>query len=225
MKFLRLAVAASALLPLAAHADPRQDLVDGMARCAVVNDSVDRLACYDALYPQLKAAQAPAPFVAVGAPPAAAPAAPSMAPPPASMPAAAPPAVATAAPPPADNRPWYDPGRILGVSPNQQTTPEQFGGENLLPPKPAPGEVAVNQPPAALDSISTTVRDWSFNPYDKFMVVLDNGQIWQQIESDSGKARFIKGAKNTVVISRGFIGSYNMSINDSGAIFKVKRLK
>ncbi len=52
--------------------------------------------------------------------------------------------------------------------------------------------------------------DYSFNPYDKFLVVLDNGQIWQQLESDSGiKAPFHKGEKNTVTISRGFIGSYN----------------
>ena len=40
-----------------------------------------------------------------------------------------------------------------------------------------------------------------------------------------GKARFEKGGKNTVTISRGFIGSYNMVINDGGAVYKVKRLK
>jgi len=189
-----------ALLPLAAHADPKQDLVDGMAKCAAVNDGVARLACYDALNPQLKAAQSEAPVVAA-------------------VPASAPPPVA-------DNRPWYDPGRIFGVSPRDQTKPEQFGGENLAAPPPAPGQVAAAEPPPSLDSITATVTDYSFNPYDKFLVVLDNGQIWQQLASDSGiKAPFHKGEKNTVTISRGFVGSYNLVVNDDSMAYKVRRLK
>ncbi|HJW40778.1 MAG TPA: hypothetical protein VJ476_06055 [Rhizomicrobium sp.] len=191
------AAALFALLPFAAQADQRQDLVDGMAKCATVNDGVARLACYDALTPQVKAAQGEAP------------------------------AAAPAAPPPiADNRPWYDPDRIFGVSPRDQTKPEQFGGENLASPPPAPGQVAAAEPPPSLDSITATVADYSFNPYDKFLVVLDNGQIWQQLESDSGiKAPFHKGEKNTVTISRGFIGSYNLVVNDDSLAYKVRRLK
>jgi len=221
MNFYRLAAAAAFLLaPMAAQADPRQDLVDGMAKCAVINDSIDRLSCYDSLYPSVRAAQREAPSVA-GAPEAASPAM-AAAPPPAmapAAPAAAPPAAA------ADNRPWYDPGRILGVTPDAQTKPEQFGGENLAPPPPPPGQVAANQPPPEIDSITATVRDYSFNPYDKFIVVLDNGQIWQQIESDSGVARFMKGGKNSVTISRGLLGSYNLVVNDASVLFKVRRLK
>jgi hypothetical protein len=180
-----------------------------MAKCAAIADSMARLACYDALSPTLKAAQsAPPPVVAATPPPA----------------GTAPAAVA----PPADNRPWYDPGRIFGVSPREQTTPQQFGGENLQAPPPPPGtpQTAANTPPPALDSITATVTDYSFNPYDKFVVFLDNGQIWKQLESDSGgKARFLKGEKNTVTISRGFIGSYNLTVNDSDAVFKVTRVK
>jgi hypothetical protein len=204
------AIGLAAVVALAsgtALADPRQDLVDGMAKCAQVSANDARLACYDALNPAVKAAQAEP--VAPPAPPAVA-AAPS--------PAAA---------PPADTRAWYDPGRIFGVSPREQTTPQQFGSENLEAPPPPPGAPAApqNAPPPALDSITAGVTDYSFNPYDKFIVVLDNGQIWQQLESDSGaKARFSKGGKNTVVISRGLIGSYNLTIND-GPTFKVKRLK
>ena len=37
-------------------------------------------------------------------------------------------------------------------------------------------------------------------------------------------ARFVKGGKNGAVISRGFIGSYNITIND-GPAFKVRRVK
>ncbi len=221
MTFSRLAaIAAFLLVPLAAQADPRQDILDGMAKCAAVNDSVDRLSCYDALYPQVRAAQREAPSVA------SAPAAsPSVAAAPATVaPPAAPPPVA-AAPAVVDDRPWYDPGRIIGVSPSAQTKPEQFGGENLAPPPPPPGQSAANQPPAEIDSIAAGVTDYSFNPFQKFIVVLDNGQIWQQIEGDNSLAHFKKAEKNTVTISRGFMGSYNLVVNDSALVFKVRRLK
>jgi hypothetical protein len=198
-------IAMLAAAPCAAQADPRQDLVDGMTKCAAIADTMARLACYDALNPTLRAAQsAPPPVVAATSPPAAVVAAPS------------------------DNRPWYDPGRIFGVSPSAQTTPEQFGGENLQAPAPPPGapQTASNTPPPTLDSITATVTDYSFNPYNKFVVFLDNGQVWKQIESDSGKARFVKGGKNTVTISRGIIGSYDLVVNDSSYMtFKVKRVK
>jgi len=223
MKLPRFAFAAFLLVPLAAQADPRQDLVDGLAKCSVINDSIERLSCYDALYPQLKAAESIAPTAS--APAAPQPSAPFVGPAPAAPAATQAIAPAAAPPPVVDNRPWYNPGRILGVAPDEQTKPEQFGGENLAPPPPPPGQVAVNQPPAEIDSITATVRDYSFNPYDKFIVVLDNGQIWQQIESDTGKARFMKGAKNTVTISRGMLGSYNLVVNDASVLFKVHRLK
>ena len=195
------AFAAILIIPSAAGAGPRDELVDGMAKCAVLADSAARLACYDALSPMVKAAQTepPAPPVAeVPAPPA-----------------------------PADTRAWYDPSRIFGVSPRQQTKPEQFGGENLDVPPPPPGTPATpqNTPPPALDSITAAVTDYAFDPYDKFIVFLDNGQVWKQLEGDTGiKARFVKGGTNTVVISRGFMGSYNITIND-GPAYKVRRVK
>jgi hypothetical protein len=200
MNMARIAVlAAVVLLPAIAVAgpDPRQDLIDGMAKCAAIADGTARLACYDALNPTLHAAQAapPPPLVAAVAPPAAA----------------------------ADTgRPWYD---VFGVSPSHQTTPETFGSEALQAPPPPPGTPPAALPPAPLDSITATVTDYSFNPYDKFVVFLDNGQIWKQLEGDTGtKARFVKGGKNVVVISRGFIGSYNMTVND-GPAYKVTRVK
>ena len=197
-------IAAFAAAPCAAQADARQDLIDGMAKCSAIAEGTARLTCYDALNPTLKAAQS-APLPVAAATPPSAPA-------------------ATAAAPPANNPPWYD---IFGVSPSHQVTPEQFGGEALQAPPPPPGtpRTAANTPPPALDSITATVTDYSFNPYEKFVVFLDNGQIWKQLESDSGKARFLKGEKNTVTISRGFVGSYNLVVNDSNMEFKVTRVK
>jgi len=199
--------AASAMLAVvitsSAVADPRSDLIDGMTKCAAITDGTARLACYDALNPTLKAAQAQAPAAV----------------------APSPPSTVAANPPP------FNPYRPLGVPQTEQIKPEQFGGENLAPPPPPPpppgheAEAPAAAEPQALDSITVGVTDYSYNPYDKFLVILDNGQIWQQLESDSGRAHFSKGGKNSVTISRGFMGSYNIAINDGGAVFKVKRLK
>jgi len=192
MKFWKFAcVAALVLVPAEAGAGPREDLIEGMAKCAAVADNAARLACYDALAPELKAAQ--------------------------SQPQE-----------PVDNRAWYDPGRIFGTSPAQQTTPEQFGAEALKPPAappPKPGEPAPPAPPQPLDSISAKVSDYAYNPYGRAVVFLDNGQIWQQILGDTDHPHFKKGETNTVVISRGALGSYNMVINDAGAAIKVQRIK
>jgi hypothetical protein len=195
MNFQRsLAALAFVLVPVAAGAGPREDLIDGMAKCATVANNAARLACYDALAPQLKAAQ-------------------------------------SAPQEPVDNRAWYDPGRIFGTSPAQQTTPQQFGAEALAPP-PAPprkpGEPAPPTPPTPpqpLDSITAKVSDYAYNPYGRAVVFLDNGQIWQQIQGDTDHPHFKKHEVNTVVISRGALGSYNMVVNDAGAAIKVRRIK
>lgn len=188
-KFACLAVLVIA--PAAASAGPRDDLIDGMAKCATVTNNAARLACYDALAPQLKAAQ-------------------------------------SAPQEPVENRAWYDPGRIFGTSPAQQTTPQQFGAEGLArppAPPPKPGEPAPPTPPQPLDSITAKVSDYAYNPYGRTVVFLDNGQIWQQILGDTDHPHFRKGEVNTVVISRGALGSYNMVINDAGSAIKVHRIK
>jgi hypothetical protein len=178
-----------------------------MAKCAAVADNMARLACYDALNPAVKAAQAEPP------PP----------PPPAAV-VAPPPAGAA---PPADQSAWYDPFHVFGTSPSQQVRPEQFGAENLAPPPPPPGQPPAAAPaePQPLDSISASVSEYSLNPFGKFLVILDNGQVWRQLDSDGGNARFSRSNKNTVTITRGLLGSYNLTVNDSSAMFKVKRLK
>jgi len=188
-------MAAIVMMPAAAAAGPSEDLVSGMAKCAAVADNTARLACYDALAPQLKAVQAQPP---------------------------SPPAQA------ADNRSWYDPDRIFGTSPSAQTRPEQFGGENLAPPPPPPprpGEVAPPAEPEAIESITAKVTDFALNPYGRFVVFLDNGQVWKQVEGDTDQAHFRKNGGDTVVLSRGIFGSYNLVINDSGTAFKVRRIK
>jgi len=138
---------------------------------------------------------------------------------------------ALAAPPPTLNRTptaeeqssWFgfDLSGLFGSSPSQQTTPQQFGSDKLPSTQ---AQVAAQE--AEVESITAAVTEVSYNPLGKFIVFLDNGQIWRQIEGDADHADFRRPAKdNKVTISRGFIGSYNLTINDSVKTFKVTRVK
>lgn len=122
-----------------------------------------------------------------------------------------------------EQRSWFgfDLSGLFGSSPSQQTTPAQFGSDKL-----ATTHAQEQTAAAEVDSITAGVTEVSYNPFGKFIVFLDNGQIWRQIEGDSDHAIFRKPATvNKVTIDRGFIGSYNLMINGSERTFKVTRVK
>jgi hypothetical protein len=123
----------------------------------------------------------------------------------------------------AEQKSWFgfDIDNIFGSAPAQQTTPQQFGSESLPAPPPAPGEAPL---PGPIDSITATVTNYAVDPFGKFVIFLDNDQVWQQLQGDSERAMFHKSG-DTVAISRGFVGSYNLQINGSNKVFKVKRIK
>ena len=90
----------------------------------------------------------------------------------------------------------------------------------------AKGLASADSAALAVDSITAGVSEFAYNPFGRFIVFLDNGQVWKQIEGDVDRAVFPKlGKDNKVTISRGFIGSYNLTINDSAKVFKVTRVK
>ncbi|HVU21508.1 MAG TPA: hypothetical protein VHE09_12320 [Rhizomicrobium sp.] len=190
------AVAAFVLLGLSipAQAGVRDDVLRAMDQCSTVADKDQRLACFDQLSTQVKQA------IAEG-------------------PRNGPPTVE-------EQKSWFgfDFGNLFGdnKSPNQQTTPQQFGSENLPAPPRKEGEP---EPQGPIDSITANVADYAVNPFGKFVVFLDSGQVWKQIGGESDIAGFKKSGGNTVLISRGLLGSYNMQINGSNKVFKVKRIK
>lgn len=176
------------------HAGVRDEVLRAMDQCSTVADKDKRLACFDQLSTQVKQAIAEAP---------------------------------RSGPPTAEEqKSWFgfDFGNLFGdnTSPNRQTTPAQFGSENLPAPPRKEGEP---EPVGPIDSITENVTDYALNPFGKFVVFLQSGQVWKQIGGEADIANFKKGGKNTVLISRGLLGSYNMQINDSNKVFKVKRIK
>jgi hypothetical protein len=186
---------AAFLASLSAQASPRDDVLKALENCATIADDKARLACYDAL---VRPAQ-----TALARPPE--------------------PQEATAPPTKEEQRSWFgfDISGLFGASPSNETTPQQFGSENL----PATKE-KVEKAQEEVDSITAGVSEYAYTPFGKFIVFLDNGQVWRQLQGDADHAIFRKVPKdNKVAISRGFIGSYNLTINDSSKLFKVERVK
>jgi hypothetical protein len=265
MKSCFLAVlAATFTLAFTAEAGAAETLASAIGNCSAQTDDKLRLACYDQVAAQLKAAAAAQPPAQVAAQPpkqesawydvggwfggssstaqqttpsefgsenlprqaAVAPAAPAATATPATPAAAPAPApTQTAAQPQKQEGAWYDVGGWFGGTtpkpPQQQTTAADFGSENLPAPPAAPGMA----PPEPLEEITAEVTDVAINFYGRFIVTLDNGQMWRQTDSDTERARFSKSGKNKVVISRGLLGSYNLVIEGRTAMFKVKRIR
>lgn len=189
------ALAAAAGALPALAAPAAQDLLEAVGHCAVIADDHARLACYDALAPRVKDA---------------------LAVPPAALPNNRPPTAE-------EQRSWFgfDLGNLFGAAPAEQTTVAQFGSDKL-PATHTKEETAA----AEVDSVTAGVTDVAYTPFGKFIVFLDNGQVWRQIEGDADHAIFKRPAKaNKVTISRGFIGSYNLTLNDSDKLYKVTRVK
>jgi hypothetical protein len=113
----------------------------------------------------------------------------------------------------------FDVGSLFGGGSSQPTTPEQFGKERTA-------DAQVTRQTEEIDSISAGLTEVSFTPFGEFIVFLDNGQVWRQLQGDGDRAHFNKNPKdNRVTISHGSLGSYNLTINDSNKLFKVTRIK
>ena len=207
MNRLLLGAATAALFfSMPAIADDRSRVLEALGKCTALTDDKARLACYDALSPQIKNALGTPPAIVASV-----------------QPPAAPP------PPPTEEqqKSWFgfDPGALFGTAPARQTTPQQFGSDQM-PAAPQPANAAAPAQPAEIDTITMGVTEYAFTPFGKFIVFLDNGQVWRQEQGDSDHAQFARNPKdNKVTISRGFLGSYNLTINDSAKLFKVTRVK
>lgn len=137
------------------------------------------------------------------------------------------PAQTAAAPPPPptkeEKESWFGLNNLFGGGEEKpQTRPEQFGEERVEKTPEQVEEAKKDE----IDSLTAKLSDYATNSFGKFIVFLDNGQVWAQLQADSGKAHFARNPKDvTVTIERAFLGSYSMTISDNVKLFKVRRLK
>src|SRR3954452_7881733 len=121
----------------------------------------------------------------------------------------------------AEQESWFgfNVGDLFGGGSSHAATPEQFGKERTA-------KAHTARETEEIESISAQVTDVSFTPFGQFIVFLKNGQVWRQLQGDADRARFKSNpADNTVTISHGALGSYNLKLNGSDKVFKVTRLK
>lgn len=98
--------------------------------------------------------------------------------------------------------------------PKPVTRPEDFG----KPAAPfAPGEIT---------QLKATVAEFAKTPRGRSIFILDNGQVWRQLDSDSDEVfEPAPGKPMKVMIEEGYFGGYNLSIEGRNGIVKVRRLK
>jgi hypothetical protein len=201
MKMRAIAVTTAGILAVMAGqtlAGPRDDVLEAMGKCASLTDDKERLSCYDAAAPRLRDALN------------------------------RPPEALSHPPTEEEQKSWFgfDVGSWFSSDnppPAAQITPGQFGADKLPQSAPPEGAAASGQEPRVVDSITANVTDFSYNPFGKFIVFLDNGQVWKEVDTEV--AHFSKSSPNTVTIERGLLGSYNMHVNGGNKLFKVTRVK
>ncbi|NKF51263.1 hypothetical protein G3R49_11925 [Shewanella sp. WXL01] len=72
-----------------------------------------------------------------------------------------------------------------------------------------------------VEKISATIVNVKKDPYDAFIITLDNGQVWKQSESRRYKLK----PGQVVSIETGMFGSFNLGVEDRNSTTRVKRVK
>jgi hypothetical protein len=92
-------------------------------------------------------------------------------------------------------------------------------------PKPADfGKPVVHVP--ELSQIVATVIELSKTVHGRALFVLDNGQVWRQLDADDTNVLDpAPGAFLKVTIAHGLLGSYNLAVEGRNGLIKVRRVQ
>jgi hypothetical protein len=86
--------------------------------------------------------------------------------------------------------------------------------------KPAP------PPPVQVSKVTAGLREFARTGRGSAVFVLDNGQTWRQVESDTTVVREpAAGEAVNVTIERGIFDTYNLSLSGWSGMVKVRRLQ
>ncbi|MEJ2160318.1 MAG: hypothetical protein P8X53_07535 [Chromatiales bacterium] len=196
MKKLR--VPATAVILVLFSQGASADLSADLRRCALILDSIERLACYDGLSKRAAAA-----VTAPVAAPAAAPVSAAATAPAATAAAAqgAPPPVAPAVPP---------------AEPPPETSPAAADADSE--------DFGLEEQRAAETKLIRSRIDGIFDGWSgKTEFTLENGQVWRQ--AAGGKLVARESENPEVEIKRGFMGVYYLKVDGYNPTVKVRRIK
>lgn len=88
------------------------------------------------------------------------------------------------------------------------------------------GKAAPEPGPKEITQISATVQEFAKTQRGRAIFILDNGQVWRQLDSDGTELPYPPaGSTMKVTIETGLIGSYNLTIAGRNGLIKVFRLK
>ena len=109
----------------------------------------------------------------------------------------------------------------------QTVTVENFGLP--LPEKPVTKTEDFGKPPPepkGITEVTSNVLEFAKTPRGKAVFILENGQVWRQLDADSTNVLEPReGTTMKVTIELGFFGSYNLTIEGKNGLIKVTRLK
>jgi len=202
------------LASVAAQADPRDDAISAVLRCASVSDKGQRLACYDSASVRLPGA--------IRTPAAA----------PATMPPSPPVAMASVAPapdvPPPVRHTRHSNGfldKLFGPDgPKRapQKTVAEFGSESIA-------NGGAHAYPQAMDEDAIDAISGRLVTYDLsggfLIATLDNGQVWRQVSAEPLGHLQYAASRYVATISRGGSGAYVMKLNGVGRGLPVRRIR
>jgi hypothetical protein len=125
----------------------------------------------------------------------------------------------------AAERPWLDcyyaaanPVRsLLGLAPVAVPAPAIA----LPPVRTSPGGMSDKQPIKGIGRLAS----YKFDSNGFFTVVLDNGEVWRQIDGDTTMAHwFRKPGFYVATVTAGALGSSNLRVQSEGRSYKVRRV-
>jgi hypothetical protein len=100
------------------------------------------------------------------------------------------------------------------------------------PDKPVVKAEDFGKPPVPVDEpkeiteIKSAVLEFAKNPRGKVVFVLQNGQVWRQLDADNTNVLEPSvGDTMKVTIEKGVFGSYNLTIDGRNGLIKVTRLQ
>ncbi len=119
--------------------------------------------------------------------------------------------------------------RANGAAAQQaREVPDRVDGFGLSAPEPVTRveDFGKPAPPPEITQITATVLELGRTARGRSIFILDNGQVWRQLDGDgtdvqdSGPGKTMK-----VAIETGFLGNYNLTIEGRNALIRVRRVK